>query len=137
MMRGNADTWLLPFSPTPSSHPCGSQDRREHPLTTAIHRILNMTANAFSESKTTTNQRPIEQIRESLRTLLHDCKDMHTQRVIYKINVAQTASELWQLRSDLHQCITKAHSQTEAAERINSVIAVFEGWMPAGQLKPI
>lgn len=102
-----------------------------------IHRIFNMTANAFSDSKKANSQVPIEQIRECLQTLLRDCKDMRTQRAIYKINVAQTPAELWQLRSDLYQCIAKIHSQAVAAERINSVITVFEGWVPAGQLTPV
>ncbi len=96
-----------------------------------------MTSNGFSNSKKANNQTPIEQIRECLQTLLHDCKDMRTQRAIYKINIAQTPAELWQLRSDLYQCIANVHSQAVAAERINSVITVFEGWVPAGQLTPI
>ena len=77
---------------------------------------------------------PIEQIRESLLALLHDCRDMRTQRLIYQIKVAKTPSDLWLLRSDLHQCIAQTHSQSEAAERINSLIEVFEGWLPADQL---
>ena len=54
-----------------------------------IHRIFNMTGNAFSDSKKANSQVLIEQIRECLQTLLHDCKDMRTQRALYKINVAQ------------------------------------------------
>jgi hypothetical protein len=103
-----------------------------------IQRLFGITAPAFSDSgRSTTSRLPIEQIRESLQALLHDCKDMRSERVIYKINVAQTPSELWMLRSDLHQCISQAHTQTEAAERINSLIDVFEGWLPAGQLTRI
>ncbi|MCZ8255683.1 MAG: hypothetical protein O9327_08475 [Polaromonas sp.] len=103
-----------------------------------IQRLFGITAPAFSDSgRSTASRLPVEQIRESLQALLHDCKDMRSQRVLYKINVAHTPSELWMLRSDLHQCIAQTHTQAEAAERINSLIEVFEGWLPAGQLTRI
>lgn len=103
-------------------------------MNTVIKRILGMAAPAFSDSGRPVDRVPLEQVRESLLALLHDCRDMRSQRVIYQINVAKTPAELWLLRSDLHQCIAQAHSQGEAAERINSLIEVFEGWLPAGQL---
>lgn len=103
-----------------------------------IQRLFGIAAPVFSDSgRTPASRLPIEQIRESLQTLLHDCKDMRSQRVLYKISVAQTPSELWLLRSDLHQCISQAHTQAEAAERINSLIEVFEGWLPADRLTRI
>ncbi|SDN10841.1 hypothetical protein [Polaromonas sp. JS666] len=103
-------------------------------MNTVIQRILGFAAPAFSDSGRPVNRVPVEQIRESLLALLHDCRDMRTQRLIYKVNVAKTPADLWLLRSDLHQCIAQTHSQSEAAERINSLIEVFEGWLPAGQL---
>ena len=103
-------------------------------MNTVIQRILGLAAPAFSDSGRPVNRVPVEQIRESLLALLHDCRDMRTQRLIYKVNVAKTPADLWLLRSDLHQCIAQTHSQSEAAERINSLIDVFEGWLPAGQL---
>ncbi len=104
-----------------------------------IQRIFGIAAPAaFADSgRPPANRLPVEQIRESLQNLLHDCQDMRSQRVLYKISVAQTPSELWMLRSDLHQCISQAHTQTEAAERINSLIEVFEGWVPVSQLTRI
>jgi len=103
-------------------------------VNTVIQRILGLAAPAFSDSGRPVSRVPIDQIRESLLALLHDCRDMRTQRLIYKIKVAKTPADLWLLRSDLHQCIAQTHSQSEAAERINSLIEVFEGWLPAGQL---
>ena len=106
-------------------------------MNTVIQRILGLAAPAFSDSGRPVNRVPIDQIRESLLALLHDCSDMRTQRLIYKIKVAKTPADLWLLRSDLHQCIAQTHSQSEAAERINSLIEVFEGWLPASQLTRI
>jgi DNA-binding FrmR family transcriptional regulator len=103
-------------------------------VNTVIQRILGIAAPAFSDSRRPVNRVPIEQIRESLLALLHDCSDMRSQRLIYRIKVAKTPADLWLLRSDLHQCIAQAHNQSEAAERINSLIEVFEGWLPADQL---
>jgi hypothetical protein len=102
-----------------------------------IQRIFGNSTSRLSSTAKAANRLSVEQIQESLRTLLHDCEDPRTPRVIYKISLAKTPSDLWLLRSDLHQCIAHAHSQTEAAERINGLIGVFEGWLPASQLTRI
>jgi hypothetical protein len=78
-----------------------------------------------------------EQIRHRLYEALADCKDMSTQRAIYKINVAATPADLWLLRCDLHQCIARVHNQGEANKRINNLLDAFEGWVPARQLAEI
>lgn len=79
----------------------------------------------------------LEQIRHRLYQALLDCKDMSTQRVIYRINVANTPADLWLLRCDLHQCIARVHNQAEATRRINGLLDAFEGWVPSGQLTAI
>lgn len=78
-----------------------------------------------------------EQIRARLYHVLSDCKDMATQRAIYKINLAGTPSDLWLLRSDLYQCIARVHDQAEATRRTNNLLDAFEGWVPSHQLTPI
>ena len=80
---------------------------------------------------------PLEQVRASLQGTLHDCRDMRAQRLIYKINAAKTGPDLWLLRSDLYQCISQTHNQTEAVKRINDLVPVFEGWVPARNLTRI
>lgn len=79
----------------------------------------------------------LEQIRHRLYDALADCKDMSTQRVIYRINVATTPAELWLLRSDLLQCIARVHNQAEASRRINDLLDAFAGWVPPPQLQAI
>ena len=86
------------------------------------------------ESEYSYNRLPIEKIRARLQASLQDCKDAHTQRVIYKIKQAQTPLDLWLLRSDLYQCIARVHSQSVARERINGFINIFQGWLPDRQL---
>lgn len=80
---------------------------------------------------------PVDQIKQQLRALLVDCNDKRAQRVSYRISGAVSADELWQIRSELHQCISQLHSQTEAARRINSLLPSFNGWVPARQLVQI
>ena len=77
---------------------------------------------------------PIEQIRHQLHQTLHDCKSIDAQRIIFRINTADTPADLWLLRSDLYQCISRARDQAEAARRINALLATFSGWLPAAQL---
>ena len=100
-------------------------------------RIFNAFAPSFYNSKAQEKRLPIEDIRHIFHKALHDCKNMGAQRLIYKINTAPTPSDLWLLRSDVHQCIAQTHSQSEAVERINALIPAFDGWLPASQLKQI
>ncbi len=103
-----------------------------------IKRIFGVTAPPFfSSAGAAVNRVPVEVIREHLTALLHDCTDVSAQRIIYRINATTTPAELWLLRSDLLQCIARVRNQSEAVERINSVISVFEGWVPDSQLAPI
>ena len=115
----------------------GSRDWQEPSPTMVIQRIFDAFTPRFSNSKVDGKRLPIEHIRHAFHRALYDCKNMGAQRLIYKINVAPTPSDLWLLRSDVHQCIAQAHSQSEAAERINALIPAFDGWLPASQLKQI
>lgn len=85
----------------------------------------------------TPDRMPLEQIRHQLHQTLHDCKSVDAQRIIFRINIADTPADLWLLRSDLHQCISRARDQTEAARRINALLDAFSGWLPAAQLTRI
>ena len=55
----------------------------------------------------------------------------------YKIDFARTPADLWALRSDLHQCIAQVHTESVAAQRINDMASIFQGWVPAAQLTKI
>ena len=83
------------------------------------------------------NRLPIAQIRQSLESLMLDCDSLRAQQVVYRIKIARTPAELWELRCDMHQCIARVHDQTEASRRINTLVTVFRGWVPAGKLTQI
>lgn len=102
-----------------------------------IQRIFGTSISGQSKPVVVEKRMPIDQIQHSLRDTVHDCTDLRAQRVIYKINTAKTVEDLWLLRSDLHQCVAQRHSESVAAERINGLICVFHGWLPATQLARI
>ncbi|MES2687225.1 MAG: hypothetical protein V4706_10410 [Pseudomonadota bacterium] len=102
------------------------------------HQAIIMVINFFARRQTAAPERlSLEQLRERMYAALLDCKDMGVQRVIYRINVAATPTELWLLRSDLHQCIARVHDQAEATRRTNNLLDAFEGWVPSHQLTRI
>jgi hypothetical protein len=102
-----------------------------------MQRILGVFAPGFSNSKTSVKRLSFGEMQQILCETLSDCNNMKAERLVYKINAALTPSDLWLLRSDLHQCIAQTHSQREAAERINALIPAFDGWLPASQLTRI
>ena len=102
-----------------------------------IQRIFGTSISGQSKAEVVTKRVSLEHIRNSLRQTLHDCTDVKAQRVLYKINTAKTAADLWLVRSDLHQCIAQMHSESIAAERINGLISGFQGWLPSKQLTRI
>lgn len=102
-----------------------------------VQRIFEVFRPNFLNSKARNNRLPIKDIRVCFHKALHDCRTSGAQRLIYRINVATSPTELWLLRTDVHQCIAQNHSQSEAATRINLLIPAFGGWLPASQLKQI
>jgi hypothetical protein len=106
-------------------------------MTLVLRRFFGYGVSSLRMPFMSDNRVSVAQIKQQLRMLLRDCSDKSAQRVAYRISGALTADELWQIRSELHQCISRRHSQTEAALRINSLLPAFTGWMPARQLMKI
>ena len=80
---------------------------------------------------------PLADIQLNLRDVLRGCEGVRADRLMYKIDNAKTPAELWALRSDLHQCVAQAHTESVAALRINDLSEIFVGWVPAVQLAKI
>lgn len=68
----------------------------------------------------------IETIRCHLHKILQDCKDIRTQQLIYQINVANTAADLWLLRTEMQRCISHLHGPAIASERIDGLNRIFQ-----------
>lgn len=84
--------------------------------------------------KSTPRLKDIQSIRSALLQCVADCDGTTVQRLRHKIEHAQNAQDLWLLRNDAYQLISQQTSQTVAAERINALLAVFDGWVDARQL---
>ena len=76
-------------------------------------------------------------IQRALADAINDCDGDRAARIRYKIDMAQTPTQLWDLRSDVHQCIARVHSERVAAARVNDMAGMFVGWIPASQLTRI
>ncbi|MBA4266351.1 MAG: hypothetical protein C0453_14825, partial [Comamonadaceae bacterium] len=63
--------------------------------------------------------------------------NLPAQRLRLKIENAKTPRELWMLRNDIYQVISQQHDQGTAADRINGLVRVFEGWLDPKQINHI
>jgi hypothetical protein len=91
----------------------------------------------FSHRNALDKRLPLSAIKQRLETLLDDCETARAERVVHQIHLARTPGELWYLRCEMHQCISHAHSQTEASKRINSLMSLFTGWVAPQKLTEI
>lgn len=73
-------------------------------------------------------------IRQHLLFTIEDCLSVPAHRLRRQIEQARTPQELWLLRNDAFQLIAQRHDQRTAAERIDALIKVFEGWLDPKQL---
>jgi hypothetical protein len=80
---------------------------------------------------------PLPEIKLQMEAALSDMPGIDAERIKYKIRTAGSANELWMIRSDMYQTISKLRSQTEAASRINQLLPCFKQWVPAQQLAVI
>jgi hypothetical protein len=76
----------------------------------------------------------LAQIRGALLQCLDDCHSPAARRLQSKIAQARNPQELWMLRNDVYQVISQHHDQSVAAERINGILRVFEGWLDPKQI---
>jgi hypothetical protein len=106
-------------------------------MTHLFKRICSGLIHGFHHENEMDSRTPLSTIKQNLETLLDDCEPLRAERVVFHISMARTPSELWYLRYELHQCISYAHSQSEASRRINSLINVFTGWVAPQKLTKI
>ncbi len=80
---------------------------------------------------------PLPEVKLQMEAAFNDMPGIDAERIKYKIRTARSANELWLIRSDMYQTISKLRSQTEAASRINQLLPCFKQWLPAQQLAVI
>jgi hypothetical protein len=79
----------------------------------------------------------VSQVKLQLELSFQDAVGSEAERLRYKIRAARDVRDLWMLRSDVHQLISRQINQQEAAQRINALLPHFAGWMPKHLLTAI
>jgi hypothetical protein len=95
----------------------------------------------FGRSKQPGQEEPkkmtLSQIKLSVELCIQDVQGHEVERLRFKIRTVRDVRELWMLRSDVHQVISRHQNQQTAATAINALLPCFAGWMPANQLLKI
>ncbi len=81
--------------------------------------------------------RDLAAMRAPLLRCIEDCSGQRASRLRQQIEGAGSVQELWLLRLDAFQLIAQRHNQRVAAERIDSLLRVFDGWVDPRQLSRI
>ncbi len=112
-------------------------DRPENPLITTIARIIRVSLKPGFRKSRTASLKDLATIRKALLLAFEDCANLPAQRLRLKIENTKTPRELWMLRNDIYQVISQQHDQSIAADRINGLVKVFEGWLDPKQINHI
>jgi ERCC4-type nuclease len=79
----------------------------------------------------------LSEVKLKVELSFQDVESVDADRLRHKVRAAREVKDLWMLRSDAHQMISRQISQHVAAERINALLPCFEHWMPASSLVKI
>lgn len=80
------------------------------------------------------NKMSPSKVKLKIELSFQDIDSSEAERLRYKIRSTREVKDLWMLRSDIHQLISRHISQQEAAKRINALLPCFEHWLPAREL---
>jgi hypothetical protein len=87
--------------------------------------------------KSQSSRASLSKIKLHTELSFQDISSVKSDRLRLKIRSARDVNEVWMLRSDVHQMIAREINQQEAALRINALMPLFEGWIPAKALTSI
>lgn len=79
----------------------------------------------------------LSQVKLQMELCFQDVEGTDADRLRYKIRAVREVKDLWMLRSDVHQLISRQINQQEAAQRINALLPCFAGWIPKHSLVAI
>jgi hypothetical protein len=80
---------------------------------------------------------PLQQLREEMLAAIVDCPERARGRITISLYRAQTGLELWLIRSDIFQCVSRERGQEEARRRVNALRPGFAKHIPKKQLVAI
>lgn len=83
-----------------------------------------------AQTEAANNKMSLSQIKLQVELCFQDVDGQDAERLRHKIRGMRDVKDLWMLRSDVHQLISRHLGQTEAAKRINALLPIFEHWIP-------
>jgi hypothetical protein len=91
----------------------------------------------FSKHKAQAQRATLSQIKLRVELSIQELEGQDAERLRYKIRGTREVSDLWMMRSDVYQLISKRQNQAEAAQRVNTLLPLFEGWIPRQQMTQV
>jgi hypothetical protein len=79
----------------------------------------------------------LDEVRDAVLATLKDCDGAACERMRWRLRAAQTAKDLWLLRSEIFRTVSAQHCQAVAATRINALLPAFEPYLPSRMLTRI
>ena len=83
----------------------------------------------------TASKADLTRIRSAMLERVLDCELKTVRRIRVQLAGASSVVQLWLLRSEVYQAVSEQFGQAEAAARIESLQPLFEGFLPAKQLR--
>jgi hypothetical protein len=80
---------------------------------------------------------PLQKLREEMLAAIADCPQRARDRITLSLYRAHTGLDLWLLRSDIFQCVSRERGQDEARRRVNALRPGFAQHIPKKQLVEI
>lgn len=124
---------LFSASRSPASGVLNSGKARQSALRSGLSSFLNLHA----AHVTVPDQAPLWLLRKEMTQAIADCPQDARERLTVSIYRARTGMDLWLLRSDIFQCVSRERGQHEARRRINELRALFANLIPKKQLVSI
>lgn len=83
------------------------------------------------------NKMSLSNIKLRMELCFQELETPEADHLRHKLRGTREVKDLWMLRSDVHQLISREISQIEAAERINALLPCFAHWLPANEVVKI
>jgi hypothetical protein len=95
---------------------------------------LSMPFRRIKSTEEASSKMTLSQVKLKVELCFQDVDGQDADRLRFKVRGVREVKDLWMLRSDIHQLISRRLSQHVAAERINALLPCFERWIPAHSL---
>lgn len=79
----------------------------------------------------------LQEMRKAMVACVDDCPAAERDRILFAVLRGTCGLDLFLLRVEIFQCVSRHYGQTTARERVNALLPLFKGYLPAAQLRLI